>query len=310
MAKKKKKKIAHYIEYALTLILFTIIKFIPLKTTVYLANYFAYTVSLVFKMRNKVILDNLKIAFPEKSDIEYGKIRDRMYRNILMGMFESIKYSFLTKEQVKKHIEVSKLSKMILERVSSEGRGAVVVGGHFGFFEGGGYVTAAHGYKATFIVANQTNKLTEKLIDEPRKSHGINIIHRSKSSARDIIKAIKDNNFIAMLSDQDAKSHGVFVDFFGKKASTHKGAAVFALKYNVPVIFTKMTRSKKDLSKHILHLEEIPYKDIVESDLPQEDKVTKLVGRYTSYLEKAVSENPYEYWWIHRRYKTKPPKEN
>ena len=148
----------------------------------------------------------------------------------------------------------------------------VDVGGHLGFFEGGGFLGAALGIKTSFVVANQKNKLTEKLIDIPREGNGIQVIHRKRDSARNIIRSFRDGRSVAMLSDQDAGKIGDFVDFFGKKASTHKGAAVFALKFKLPLYFVDIRRDETIKYHHTLKFIEIDYQDIAENELEFDDK--------------------------------------
>lgn len=300
-----KHKPQHYIEYLVMLFFQTVIRILPLRAAVYIGKYLARSVSIFYKPRYSTSIKNLDIAFPGMNRAQKKKIVLECYEHILMASFESYKYMYLSPEQKLKHLKMDELSLSLIKRISSEGRGCVVVGGHYGFFEAGGHFATCHGIKSAYVVANQKNKLTEKLIDIPREKSGLLVIHRK--SMMKLFRALKDNYFVALLSDQNAgRKHGVFVDFFGKKASTHKNPAVISLKHKVPMLIVNTVRRKDDITVHDLSFTEIPFNDILDEDTDFESKVHKLVQRYTKALEERVRKEPSHYWWIHKRYKTRP----
>lgn len=300
-----KHKPQHYIEYLIMLFFQTVIRLLPLRAVVYIAKFLARTVSFFYKPRYSISMNNLDTAFPDMSRKKKHRIILECYEHILMGSFESYKYMYLSQKQKLKHLKMDENSLKIIKRISSEGRGCVVVGGHYGFFEAGGHFATCHGIRSAYVVANQKNKLTEKLIDIPREKSGLLVIHR-KSMIK-LFRALKDNYFVALLSDQNAgMKHGVFVDFFGKQASTHKNPAVISLKHKIPMLIVNTVRRKDDITVHDLSFTEIPLNDILEEDTEFDDKVLKLVQRYTSVLEDQIRKEPSHYWWIHKRYKTRP----
>jgi Kdo2-lipid IVA lauroyltransferase/acyltransferase len=300
-----KRKLQHYIEYYIMLIFQAIIRILPLLAVVLTAKIIAKAVTLFYKVRNKTAMDNLAVAFPEKSIAERKKIRNQCYEHILMSSFESYKYMYLSKKQKLDHLKIDENSKKLLFKVNEEGRGCVVVGGHYGFFEAGGHYSTCFGIKSAFVVANQKNKLTEKLIDIPREKAGLLVIHRKNMIK--LFRALKDNYIIALLSDQDAgRKLGIFVDFFGKPASTHKNPAVICLKHNTPMLIVNTVRDMKDITKHHLVFTRVFFDDIQNLEASNEEKIRDLVQRYTTMLEHQIKADPSHYWWIHKRYKTRP----
>jgi KDO2-lipid IV(A) lauroyltransferase len=108
---------------------------------------------------------------------------------------------------------------------------------------------------------------------------------------------------LATLGDQDAGQRGLFVDFFGRPASTHKAIALLALEYNVPMLVIgtpKMTASGL-------------YKGEVEDLIrPEEyagrpDAIPAITQRFTAALERLIRRHPEQYFWLHRRWKHQPP---
>ena len=261
-------------------------------------------ISLFYKVRNVVVMENLSIAFPDMDINSKKKIRDKMYKQILISMFESYKYMYLPVAKKLKYLKIDKESEENINRVLKIDKGCIVVGGHYGFFEGGAHLGVCIGLRSSVVVANQKNKLTEKLIDIPRKRSGFLVIHRKEMRA--LLRAIKDKYFIALLSDQNAGRKGVFVPFFGKLASTHQNPAVLAIKYSLPMLLAVTRRRKDDLTKHDNFFIEVKYSDILEMDLTKDEKILKLVERYSKMIEDEIKKDPTQYWWIHKKYKTRP----
>jgi KDO2-lipid IV(A) lauroyltransferase len=303
----KKPKISHYIEYYIMLAFQLMIRILPLSIVVYGARILAATISVFRKVRNKIVMDNLKTAFPDMDIPSREKIRNEMYQQILMSMFDSYKYMYLSDEKKSKYIITDEESILSIDKALKNDKGCIVVGGHYGFFEGGAHYGVSINLKSAVVVANQRNKLTEKLIDIPRTKSGFLVIHRKEM--RTLIKAIKDNYFIALLSDQNAGSKGVFVPFFGKLAATHQNPAILAIKYSMPILLSVTRRRKDDLLKHDQFFIEVKYDDILEMDIEKDEKILKVVERYTKMIETEIKKDPTQYWWIHKRYKTRPNKD-
>ncbi|HBZ00685.1 MAG TPA: lipid A biosynthesis acyltransferase, partial [candidate division Zixibacteria bacterium] len=107
------------------------------------------------------------------------------------------------------------------------GKGAVLVTGHFGSWELMGAYVAQHGWPIDYLVGEQHNLKVNKLMNDHRTMFGIGLIELGVA-ARGVIKAVREGRMVAMLSDQDAGSDGVIVEFLGRPASTPKGPAAFA----------------------------------------------------------------------------------
>jgi len=301
---KLKHRKQHYLEYYILLVVYKIVQLVPLFVTVYFALYLAKFISLFIKFRNKVVMENLEIAFPDKSIKEKEFIRDRMFESLIITSLESIKYPYMSKKKRLEHIIPVGNSMKVMEDIYKRGVGCIGVGGHYGFFEGAGHFSTAHDYPIAFVVANQRNKLVEKLIDKPRFKSGLRVIHRKK--VRELFTAIKEGSFIAMLTDQNAGKHGIFINFFDKEASTHSNPAVLCLKKKLPMMFVCISRDKQNIVKHNITIEEINYSDIEKiEDISMDEKVKILTQRYTTRLEVEIKKDPTQYWWIHKRYKTK-----
>ena len=102
------------------------------------------------------------------------------------------------------------------------------------------------------------------------------------------------NKILGLVSDQDARGKGVFVDFFNEPASTHKGAALFHLNTNASLIFGICVQ--KDIEKY--RVEFIPIN-------PKKKSTEDITQLYTTIIEQSIKKYPEQYFWFHNRWKTK-----
>jgi len=188
-----------------------------------------------------------------------------------------------------------------MDQARAAGAGVVVVSGHFGNWELMGASIAILGYPASYVVTRQENELVERQMDNLRRSAGIEIIKR-RDAAKGVLKALKQNRLVAILSDQDAHEAGAFVPFFGRPASTPRGAALFALRTGAALIFAESYR--QGLGRLRVVFDRIPMQDLPAE---RDAAVFELVRRFTARLEDAVRRHPQQWFWMHRRWKTRPP---
>lgn len=135
-------------------------------------------------------------------------------------------------------------------------------------------------------------------MNDYRRCMGIGII-KMGAAAKGVIRALKNNRFVAMLSDQDAGNDGTAVEFLGRPASTPKGPAAFALKMDVPIIMGFIIRENKRRQRIII---EKPI--FIEKTSDKEDDIRRLTQAYTSVLEEYIRKYPDHWFWPHRRWKS------
>jgi KDO2-lipid IV(A) lauroyltransferase len=181
------------------------------------------------------------------------------------------------------------------------GRGAVLFTGHFGNWELFGAAAVAHGYSIHFLVGEQSNRRVDDLMNDLRRAQGIGIISRHVALKK-VLRALKDNQMVALLADQNVRKGGVFVDFLGRPASTARGPAMFAIRNGAPLVCGFIYRERG--GGHVATLEAPLYAD---PSLEGEAQLVDLTQRFTDRLAEWVRRHPDEYFWAHRRWKTRPP---
>lgn len=290
------RKIRHQIEYLFTRGVGTLVQILPYNAAIFIGSFLGDLAFSLLRIRRKVAIDNLKRAFGKTyTEKEFRKIAREAYRNIGRGFVEYAMFPVL-KNKLDKLVEFEGLENF--DKALKDRKGAVLIAGHFGSWELMGAATRQKGYPIDFLVGEQHNLLVDNLMNKYRQLMGIGIIEMGVAT-RGVIKALRNNRFVAMLSDQDAGRDGAVVDFFGYPASTPKGPAAFALKTGAPIIMAFIIR--KNNGKQRVILEEPIY--IQESSNKEED-IRKLTQAYTSLLEDYVRKYPDHWFWPHRRWKS------
>lgn len=290
------RRIRHRIEYLLTRGLGTVFQILPYQASICIGSFLGDLAFSLIGVRRKVTLENLKKAFgKEYNEKEIKKIARESYRNIGRGFVEYAMFPVL-KKRLDKLVEFEGLENF--EQALKKRRGAVVVAGHFGSWELMGAATSQKGYPIDFLVGEQHNILVDNLMNRYRQLMGIGIIKMGVAT-RGVIKALRNNRFVAMLSDQDAGKDGTIVNFFGYPASTPKGPAAFALKTSAPIIMAFIIRQNNKRQRIIL-TEPI----YIQKSKNKDEDIKNLTQAYTSILEDFIRKYPDHWFWPHRRWKS------
>ena len=190
----------------------------------------------------------------------------------------------------------------LLERMP-KGSGAVLVTGHFGCWEILGVGVAALGYSVLSVARPLKNQLVDRRLQRLRESTGQKVLPK-KGSMRHAVEALKNGWQLGFLIDQDARRQGVFVDFFGRPASTHTSAARLAISAGVPLAFVYGQRTGYRNQFRVGVKEPI----IPRKHADRDEEVLRITQRLTKDLEEVIRQWPEQWLWMHRRWKTYPGK--
>lgn len=192
----------------------------------------------------------------------------------------------------------------VFERAVGGGRGAMVLSGHLGNWEVGAAALAARGVPLDVVVRGQGNPLFDRELRCTRERLGMQVIDQ-RAAAREVVRSLRAGRVVAMVGDQDAGRRGLFVDFFGMPASTARGPALLALRAGAPVFLGVALRAPAGPVPYDLRL--VPLE--VERTGVRDEDVRRLTEAYTRGLEALVREAPGQYFWHHRRWKSRPVQE-
>ena len=250
----------------------------------------------------RIVLTNLKLAFgEEKDDRELRRIAAACYRHLGKCLMEFIRLPAMTPEEVK---QISGYEgREYLDEALSRGRGVILLTAHLGNWEMVGARIAADGYPLNVIARAQRDDRLTEYIRDTRRLAGMRVLHREES-VRASLRALRKNELVGILLDQNAGDEGIFVDFFGHLASTAPGAAAFALRTGAAVVPTFGRRNPDDT--HTIIFQEVP--PLIRSgDLKQD--IAANTAHYTKLIEAQIRRQPEQWFWLHKRWKSRPPEE-
>ncbi len=261
---------------------------------------FAFT---VLKLRRDVAMRNLERVFGDRFDREtLFEIARESYRNFGRMTFEYARFPRLTQRDIERLITLT--GGEHLDAALARGKGAILVAGHFGNWEILSTL-ASRGYPMTLLVGEQHNILVDGLMNRLRGRFGVEIVPVT-GNLMGVLRALRRNRVVAMLSDQNAGKNGVFVDFLGKPASTPYGPGRMAAGTGAALLPVSVV-SRGAGAHEIVVSEAIA---LPSEDLPLDERVRIFTQGYTTEFERLIRQYPDHYFWMHRRWKTRPPKGN
>jgi Kdo2-lipid IVA lauroyltransferase/acyltransferase len=298
---KERSRVKDYAVYLVVRCIVCVIQTLPYTTACQLAAGLAWLAERIDKRHRQVAYENLGRAFPGAFDHEQRKEQVRaIYRHFCTVLIEIIHLPRLLHPTTwRRHLCLHNSKRLVNLLVS--GRPVMLVTGHFGNWEMGGYVLGMLGFKTYAIARPLDNPFLDDLFRNHRERTGQGILAKKGDYDR-LQEILASNGVVATLADQDAGQRGLFVDYFGQPASTHKAVALLALEYNVPMAVIGVRKVGNP----------IRYENICEDViLPDEyagsaDAVKKITQRFTSALERIVRTAPEQYFWLHRRWKHQP----
>ncbi len=243
---------------------------------------------------------NLRIAFADtKTEKEIRRIIKGVYRNLGQTMVEFMRIPGLSREDVLEIMTPEVTNR--LDEYLNTGKGIVLVGSHFGNWELMAAAGALTGYKISAVARPIDDPHVDKIVREIRESSGLELVGR-RSSALAIVRRLKKNEIVGILADQNTRKQNVFVDFFGIKAATTPGPALLTLRTGALLVPAFMVR--EGIGKHRLIVEN-PI-NVVRTGNQEVDVVTT-TQKCVDILEKYVRKYPSQWFWVHRRWRTRPP---
>ncbi len=238
----------------------------------------------VLKMRKRVVLKNIQWAFPEKDAKWHNQVMKKSYKFYTKEFLEFIAYP--------KFYDIKKIKfkdvNLILKSLS--GNGAILVSSHFGSFDKLFFALNSLGIDLTGVAYKQNSSGSDLFFKRIRGKFMRNQLYKGGDSKL-LTKALKNNNVLILLSDQDAKKKGVNTKFFNIDSSTHSGAAILAKRKKIPLIYADIIENS---GYYIASFTKI--------DINQD--IGSIVQQYTQKIESTIRKKPEQYFWFHKRWKS------
>ena len=254
-------------------------------------------------IRRKTFDQNMRLIFPNATEAQKQRLCRAMWHHLLLMVCE------IAWAPRRLHLanwsNVLKLrhNRLLLRYLLSE-RPAVIVTGHFGNFEVGGYLVGLMGFPTVTIARRLDNEPLHRFVERFRSTHGQFMVDK-EGCAPLIDRHLSRNGTLSLLADQHAGDKGCWSRFMGADASCHKALALFSLTSGAPMLVAATLRSGRPM-----HFST----DCFAVADPRNDPdgicggVRSLTQWYNDRMAEAILPAVEQYWWVHRRWRPKPGK--
>lgn len=255
------------------------------------------------RRHREVALDNLRKGLPgQYTEGELDMMVRDVYRHFCTVLVEMVTLPRkLHPRNWRRHIHIS-AGRHVVELLLS-GRPLLIVTGHFGNWEMAGYALGMLGFQTHAVARPLDNPYLDRFLRRFRERTGQKLLAK-KGELERMEGILKGGGIICTLADQDAGQRGLFVDFFGRPASTHKAIALLALEHRATLLVAGAHKLGEPMRYDICVTDVIPPEQY-EAVL---DPVRYITQRFTAGIEQLVRLNPRQYFWLHRRWKHQPVK--
>lgn len=278
-----------------------VVRLLPERIANAIGSALGTVVGSVLRIRRNVVDANLERAFPDRTSEERRALARASYRHLGREAVATFRLAYESAERIRERTEVEGFD--ALRAAREAGRPCLLVTGHLGNWEVGGAALAARGLPVDGIALTQRNPLFDRELVRTRARLGMRIIPRGGAGGA-VRRSLSEGRVPGFVGDQNAGRRGVFVDFFGAPASTARGAGLFAVRGGAALFAgAALRRDPGTPARYLVRIEEIE----VPRTGDAEDDVRRATAAHTAALERWVREAPHQYFWVHKRWKTRPP---
>jgi len=289
-----------HLEYALA---WTSLKFLGWLPRSWARWVGARLAAILFRLQprwGQIALFNLQLAFPESTEAERRKIERDMVRNLGWLAAEFAHLPHYNRQNIENVIVLDGFENFAA--AEGQGKGVLFLTGHMGAWELKPYAHALYHRPIHFVIRQINNPRVDRLVNHYRSLSGNQPIEK-RQAARTILRVLRQGGVVGILADQNAAlEDSVFVDFLGVPAATTTGLARMARHSGAPVV---PVYSFWDPALGKYHLRYEPAL-VLERTEDEEADIRDYVVRFNEALSSYVRRFPDQWFWVHRRWKTRP----
>jgi KDO2-lipid IV(A) lauroyltransferase len=286
------------IEYALAKAIVGILRFAPIPLAFPIAKLGATALRVAVPKLAKTAHRNLEFAYPEMAERDRGRLVSSVFDGLARSLVVFSKFPALRASNVGNWIRYEGLEHYTAAK--AKGKGILIATAHLGNWELSAFAHALMSEPMHVMVRPLDNPLIDRLVERRRQLSGNRLLLK-KDVALSVVRALKQNEAVGILIDQNASlEEGVFVDFFGRKACAGSAFAKLAARTGAAVVpgFALWEEAEK---KYVLRF----FPELAMTGDPQAD--TQAIH---SEFERIIRKYPDQWMWIHRRWKSRPPGES
>lgn len=290
------KEILHKVVFYIYVPLLFLLSLLPFKV-LYLISYFLYLIVYKgFKYRKKVVFDNLRKSFPQKSQAELEIIATKYYRHLCDLIVEEIKLFTISTSSLLKRCAISG-DKSILDNYFYKKQNCIGVLGHFGNWEWASPMFSNYlDFRLNVIYRKLSNTPFDKLINKVRTRFG-SVLIEQQNTIKAMIQSRDITNITILIADQSPDpNNAIWLNFLNQDTPVLRGPAVLAQKFNYPLLYLSVRKPKRGYY-------DFHYSLLVEE--PKKMTEEEIMQIFMHKLEFEINIQPELWLWSHRRWKHK-----
>ena len=292
-----------FVIFAITYPFIWLLSRLPMRILYIKSDIFFFIVYYIIRYRKKVVLDNLKLSFPEKSNEELKLMSKKFFKHFMDLVVESVKAFSISEKQILKRYTYK--NPELVNTLFKQGKSIALVGAHQANWEWSISLPLVLDQPITGAYTKLNNKYFEKAVRDSREKFGVIGVKTSETVKRmQYNVANKIQAAYILLSDQSPQPHKTFYwrEFFNIKVPVHTGAEMLSKKFDLVVVNYVTKKVKRGYYETEFQL---------ITDSPKEFENYQITDKYIDLTEKNILQQPELYLWSHKRYKHKDkvPKE-
>jgi len=253
--------------------------------------------------RRDVVLDNLKRVYDGAEPGEIERLAQAHYGHLGRLLWEFVWFPWLPQPRRLAMVRVENVDALLAAH--AQGKGVLILTGHFGNFEvataaGLAQFPQAHG-RFHFVRRPIRPDWLDRLVTRRFRKAGFGVLPK-RGGLEAILDRLGAGDLVVFPFDQHAsRKDGVLVEFFGHPAGTFRSLSVIALSTGAPVLPASSWREPG--GQHVLRFES----PLAPIEHPDANEAIRLNTRaYNRALERMIVRHPEQWWWVHRRWKPWP----
>jgi KDO2-lipid IV(A) lauroyltransferase len=253
----------------------------------------------IFGYRKKVVVENLRKSFPEKSEKEINDIARKFYMHFCDVILEFVKLITMPKKQFMKHFQFDEKAKELFRHYEKKKQTVVGVMGHCGNWEWGAISYPVYfSQLLTGVYHPLSNKNFDAFVLKIRSRYGSSVVPMNQVY-RELLR-LRDKNIptvVGLIADQTPPPESAYwIDFLNQDTPVFNGTEKIARKFNYPVVYVPLKKVRR--GHYVMGAELI-------TDNPSELPEGKISELHVKALERNIREQPHTWLWSHRRWKHK-----
>ena len=284
------------IVYLLTFPLLWLVSMLPMRILFAISDVVYYVLYYVVRYRRKVVRQNLRLAFPDKSQEELKKIEKKTFRHFVDVFFEMIKSFTISEKEISRRLSIT--NPELLDPYYEKGQSVIFLSGHYANWEWVSFIVEKSlNYHMSVVYKKLKNKYFDRLMKKTRNKFGVHFVE-TKEFYPEILRNKKNGVIQAygFLADQSPKlKMAKYWDTFMEiEVPVVIGPETIARKMNYPVFYFQTEQVRRGVYRSTFLLLE---------DEPAESEPYSITKRYLSALEDQIRKQPEFYFWTHKRFK-------